>query len=106
MSIVWLALAVTLLVEVPIVAAFYRGHRLRMAIACAFATTATNLALNLVLMRTTLAYDPALLGGELVALLFEALVYLAVAPGRDVSRALAVSATANFASFAAGLLLF
>src|SRR5580704_8681899 len=106
MSIVLLALVITIAVEVPIVAAFYCGHRVRMAIACALATTATNLALNLVLMRTTIAYDPALLGGEVAALLFEGLVYALVAPTRDIPRALVVSATANFASFAVGLLVF
>ena len=103
---IWLALLVTLVVEVPIVAAFYAGHRLRMALACAGATTVTNLALNLVLSRTSLPYEATLVTGETVALVFEMLVYVWVAPSQQWARALAASAAANFASFAVGLLLF
>ncbi len=106
MSIILLALVVTIAVEVPIVAALYRGNRLRMAITCAMATTATNLALNVVLVRTTLAYDPTLLAGETLALVAEAAAYALVAPKRDWPRALVASAAANFASFGVGLLLF
>ena len=106
MAIVWLALAITLVAETPIVAAFYPGHRLRMALACAVATTATNLALNFTLLHARLPYDPTLLVGETGALVFEAVVYALLAPRRDWPRAIAASAAANFASFALGLILF
>ena len=104
-----LALAVTLAVEVPIVAAFYPGQRLRMAVACALATTATNLALNLALTRARLSHDETLLAGETLALVLEALIYARVARRERSeagwSRALAASVAANLASFGAGLIL-
>ncbi|MGA2450310.1 MAG: hypothetical protein ABTD50_16675 [Polyangiaceae bacterium] len=106
MSFVWLALAITLAVEVPIVAVFYPRHRLRMILACVAANCLTNVSLNLVLLRAAYAYDSTLLAGESAALLFEALVYALVAPNREWSRALAASAAANLASFALGLILF
>jgi hypothetical protein len=103
-----LALAVTLILEVPIVAAFYPKQRLRMGIACAIATTATNLALNLTLTRSQLGWDATLVTGESLALVLEAAVYAYVAQRdeRGWPRALAASAAANLASYGAGLLLF
>jgi hypothetical protein len=100
------ALAITLLLEVPIVAAFYPGHRARMAIAATVANVATNLAMNLVIERRLFAYSSTLLTGEAVALVAEAVVYALVAPGRDWAKAFTASAAANLASFGAGLVLF
>ncbi len=105
-----IALAITLVLEVPIVAAFYPGHRLRMAVAALTANVTTNLLLNVVLVYAGVKYHPALLTGEAGALAFETIVYAMVAPragrGRDWWRALSAAGAANFASFAAGLLLF
>jgi hypothetical protein len=103
-----LALAVTLIVEMPIVAAFYPGQRIRMALACAIATTATTLALNVALARAHLAWGEALVSGESIALVIEAAVYAYVAQRgeRGWSRALAASAAANLASYGAGRLFF
>ena len=106
MGILAVALAITLVIEVPIVAAFYRGHRVRMAIAATLANIATNLAMNALLVRGALPYNPTLLAGEGVALAAEAIVYGLVAPGRDWAKAITASAAANLASFAAGLLFF
>jgi hypothetical protein len=106
MSFVWLALAITLLVEIPVVAVFYPRHRLRMILACIVANCITNLSLNVLLLRAAFAYDSTLLVGESAALVFEALVYAFVAPNREWSRALAASAAANLASFGIGLILF
>jgi hypothetical protein len=106
LSFLWIGLAITLVVEVPIVAAFYRGQRVRMAIACAIATSATNLALNFLLARRTFTFDRTLLVGEAAALIAEGTVYFFVATDRDWRRALTASAAANLASFGVGLLLF
>jgi hypothetical protein len=100
------ALAITLAVEVPIVALFYRGRGLRMIAACVLANAATNLAMNLLLVRAHLAYDATLLTGESAALLAEACVYGVVDREHDWARALTASAAANLASFGAGLVLF
>jgi hypothetical protein len=100
------ALAITLVIEVPIVALFYKERRLRMITACIVANAVTNLAMNLLLVRTHLAYDPTLLTGESVALLAEACVYAVVDREHDWAKALTASAAANLASFGAGLVLF
>jgi hypothetical protein len=105
MGILAVALAVTLVIEVPIVAAFYRGDRVRMAITAVLANIATNLAMNALLVHRVLPYNPTLLAGEGVALVAEAVVYGLVAPGRDWAKAITASAAANLASFAAGLIL-
>jgi hypothetical protein len=109
-GVVAIALAITLVLEVPIVAAFYPGHRLRMAMAAVMANVTTNLTLNVALVYAGLSYHPALLTGEAGALGFEMIVYAMVAPRigkrHDWWRALAASGAANFASFGAGLLLF
>lgn len=105
-----LALGITLAIEVPIVAAFYPGRRLRMAVAAVIANAVTNLTLNGVLLFGHWPYERTLLTGEAMALVFEAVVYAMVSgtlgPGRDWPRALAASGAANLASFAAGLVLF
>jgi len=93
--------------EAPTVAVCYpRGQRLRMAVACVIATTATNLAMNTFLARTASSYVQYLLIGESCALLLEAAVYLAVSKPRDIPRAVAASAAANALSFGAAWLLW
>ena len=100
-----LALAITLAVEVPIVAALYRSERLRMAICCALATGATNLAMNGPWLRMAGSYADYLLVGEIAALGIEAVAYVAVSREHEIGRALLASALANAASFGAGLVL-
>jgi hypothetical protein len=97
------AALVTVAIETPIVAAFYNKTRMRMALVCAVATALTNLAMNLYLPRYTTAAS-FLVIGELAAFVIEAGVYLVATPGEPL-RAAAASATANAASFGAGLLL-
>ncbi len=102
------ALGITLVLEVPIVLAFYPGRRLRMAIAAVVANAATNLALNSVLLFGRLPYERTLLTGEAMALVSEAVVYALVSgagTGCDWPRAVAASGAANLASFGAGLIL-
>lgn len=106
MSLVLVALAVTIVVEVPIVALVYPRERARMALACAIATSATNLGMNLLLYRRVGSYDTYILIGEISATLVEAAVYWVVSREHEVGRALLASALANGASFSAGLLLF
>ena len=97
----WLvALIVTLVIEVPLVVAWYPGERARMALAAVFANAATNLALNLVL-----APRGHLVLGETIALVVEAAVYARVSRDRDVPRAIIVSAAANLLSFSFGPVL-
>lgn len=96
------ALVVTLLVEVPIVAAMYRTPR---SAALAFATNVfTNSALN----RLWLVLVPwpvfALVSGELLSFAAEAFVYARLVR-RDVDRALVASGAANLASFLAAPLV-
>jgi hypothetical protein len=98
-----LALGVTIGVECPIVALLYARQRLRLALACAFATTATHLIVHFGLPQF---FREWLVAGEVFATLAEALVYALVARPRDVGRALVASALANSASFGAGFLLF
>jgi hypothetical protein len=99
------ALALTIGIEVPIVATFYPGQRRRMALACLVATTLTHLALHFGLTRF-LSWNHALVSGEIVALVGEAAAYAWVARPRDIGRALVASALANGASFVAGLVVF
>jgi hypothetical protein len=107
MLIVWVALGITLALEVPIVAAFYGGQRARLAAAAVVANVGTNVAMNVLLVRSSRdSYDTTLLAGEAVALLLEAVVYAAVDRKHDLVKALTASAAANLASFGAGLLLF
>jgi hypothetical protein len=99
-----LALGLTLVIEVPVVAAFYPGRRLRMALVCAIATTATHLMLVFGFPRLLPRGVPTLWIGELCATLAEAGAYWLAA--RQPGRALVVSAVANSLSFGAGMVLF
>jgi hypothetical protein len=98
------ALAVTLLVEVPVVVAFYPGQRRRMAIACAVVTTVTSLVMNVALAFTSRSAIVVAFA-QLGALLIESSAYYAVARPRDRARALTAAAAANVFSYAAGLFL-
>lgn len=100
---VLLALAVTVLIEVPVVALIYRTQRLRMALVCALATTATNLAMNTLLLGAADSYASYLLVGEIGALLIEAGVYVLASRDHELGRALLASAAANGLSFGLGL---
>ena len=99
------ALGLTLLVEVPVVAACFAGQRLRMATVCALTTTPTHLAMHFLL--------PGLLGearhwvlvGELAVLLVEAAAYALLSRPRDLPRGAVASALANGLSYGAGALL-
>ncbi len=95
----------TVAVEVPCVAAMFPGQRVRMAVACALGTSVTNLAMNALLPMALGTGAAFLVAGELGSVLAEALLYAAVGRPPDLARALAASALANGASFAAGLLL-
>ena len=99
-----LALLITLVLEVPAVALFYPQERARMALACAGATTFTNVVMNTVLLRMATSYASYLLVGEIAAVLLEAAVYAVVSKRREVGRALLASAVANSLSFGAGLI--
>jgi hypothetical protein len=99
------ALAITLVVEVPGVAALFPRQRLKMALAAALATTATHLIMHFALPRLTASYDQNLLFGETLAVVAEAAVYTLVSRPRDLPRALVASGLANILSYLAGLLL-
>lgn len=94
-------LALTLAVEMPIVAAFFRGRRLRLALACAAATTVTFLLMHLSFRVLQLDNLFALVVGEALVTLAEAAAY-AVASGKQ-GRSLLASVVANAASFTFGL---
>ncbi len=99
----WLAaLVVTLVIEVPVVASFYPGQRRKMATVAAFSTTATNLFLNLVLVKARCLNEQHVIVGEVLALVLEAAAYAFMSRPRDVPRGVFVSALANALSFAAG----
>lgn len=99
------ALAVTVAVETPVIAAVYRGQRLRMAAVCILTTSITNVGMNTWLRSTAASYDQYVLVGEVCAVVVEAIVYALVARGRDVSKAMLASGAANALSYAAGLVL-
>jgi hypothetical protein len=96
------ALLLTLVTEVPIVAACFPGQRARLAAAAAIATTATHLCMHLVLLDLLgpRGFVPA---GEALALVVEGLVYASVARPRALKRGILASALANTVSFAIGL---
>jgi hypothetical protein len=96
------ALALTLAIEVPIVAFAYPGQRIRMALVAVAANAATNLTLNVLLARSTDWMGHHLLPGEVFAVVFEAAAYAIVARPRDIARAALTSGVANTLSFAAG----
>jgi phytoene dehydrogenase-like protein len=101
-----LALAITLAVEVPIVALLFPGQRRRMAGVAAAATTATHLFMHFALPPLLATWRGWLVTGELVALLAEAAAYALLSRPRDPARALAASALANAASYGVGLFVF
>jgi len=98
-----LALCITVAVEVPVVAALYRGERVRMATLCGGVTAATNLAMHLVLPDFAPTYESWLIAGELGALGVEAAAYGRGSREFGWPRALIAASLANSASFAAGL---
>jgi hypothetical protein len=99
------ALGVTLVVEMLIVAALFRGQRIRMVLVCALATTATHLSMHFVLPQFFSTHRYVVIVGEALALVVEALAYGALAHPRDWPRALIVSALANSASYGAGFVI-
>jgi hypothetical protein len=100
------AVAVTLLIEVPLVAALYPGQRLKMAAVATVMNVATNLTLNLVLPRLAWLRGQWLLPGEVLAVISEAAAYTLASRPRDLPRGLLVSSLANALSFGAGFLPF
>jgi hypothetical protein len=97
------ALGLTIAVEVPAVAIFYPGQRLRLGGCCCLVTTLTHMALFLVLFRYVPLTTVTVLLGESGALLLEASAYAVVSRPRDFPRALMASAAANALSFGLGL---
>ena len=93
------ALAVTLIIEVPLVVAFYPGQRWRLGLVATVMNVATNLTLNLVLHRH-------LFLGEMLAVLSEAAAYVAFAKPRNLAKGLLVASFANLLSFSAGSVPF
>jgi hypothetical protein len=98
------ALALTLVIEVPLVALVYPGQRRRMAAWCAAATTFTHFVMHFALPRL-FSGSGLLVAGELAALSLEAIVYALASRPRDGARGLLASALANGASFGVGLLV-
>ncbi|HET6582281.1 MAG TPA: hypothetical protein VFG69_02515 [Nannocystaceae bacterium] len=96
------ALAVTLAVEVPIVALAFPKQRAALALAAAIATTTTHLAMH---SSTLPGWSPplGLLAAEIAATASEAVVYAVLT--RQPLRAAIVAIVANVASFALGLLV-
>ena len=99
------ALAVTVAVETPVIAAVYRSQRFRMAAVCILTTSITNVGMNTWLRSTATSYDQYVHVGEACAVLIEATVYALVARGRDVPKAMLASGASNALSYAAGLVL-
>lgn len=100
-----ISLAITLLIETPVVAAFYPRQRKRMALICVAVTGASNLLMNVFLLYAVrLEWTGLLCWAELTAFLLEAVAYWLVVG--DKQRALLASAAANMASFVAGLLVW
>jgi hypothetical protein len=97
-----LALVVTLAIEVPFVAALFRGQRLRMATVALVVNIATNVVLNHWVTRLG---PGAVQVSEVVIVVVEAAVYAIASRPRDVSRALLASALGNALSYGAGFVL-
>ena len=98
------ALAVTLAIEVPLVAALFPGQRLKLAGVALAANVCTNLTLNLVLPHVPWLHGRHLLPGEVLAVVAETAAYTLASRPRDFPRALLASSLANALSFSAGLL--
>ena len=96
------ALAVTLLLEVPIAAALFPKQRLRIAGVAFVANTATNLFLNVGLPWLGVRGQTRILVGEIVALALEALAYALLSRPRQPARAVVASGLGNLVSFALG----
>jgi len=101
-----LALAITLVVEVPLVALLFPGQRRRMALVAAGATATTHAVMHFVLLPVAPSYGFWLVAGEAVALVGEAGAYALLSRPRETGRALVAAALANAASYGAGLLVF
>lgn len=101
-----LALALTLGLEVPVVAALYPRQRLRMGLVCAVATTATHLVMHFAVPGLVSSYAAFLLAGESLALFGEAGAYWLAGRPREPGLALLASALANALSFGVGLIVF
>jgi hypothetical protein len=99
---VLVALVVTLVLEVPLVAAFYPRQRARMALVALAANVCTNLTLNVILPGISPLRGHHVLVGEILAVLVEWAAYAAASRPPDVGRALAVSGLANALSYAVG----
>lgn len=99
-----LALATTLAIEVPVVAAAFFRTWWRMAIACAAATTCTHLAMHFVVRPLAGSHLVFIVVGEVMATVVEGVVYALVSRPRDLPRAFLASALANSLSFGFGLL--
>jgi hypothetical protein len=97
------ALKVTLAVEVPIVALFYRHRWLTMALVCSVATGVTNYFMNTTWQALIPDRTIAIAIGEIGAFLIEAMVYAFVDRSAGIRRAFLASAVANAASFVVGL---
>ncbi len=95
-----LGLLVALVIEVPIVAAFLPGGRLRLGLACAVATSVTDSLLHWALAALASWGPVTLLLGEALVTLAEAAAY-AVA-SRQRGRSLVASVVANCASLVIG----
>jgi hypothetical protein len=100
------AVAVTLVVEVPLVAMLFPGQRIKMAVVATVMNVATNLTLNLVLPHVAFLEGQWLLPGEILAVLSEAAAYTLASKPHDLPRSLFVSSLANALSFGAGLVPF
>jgi hypothetical protein len=96
------ALVVTLVIEVPIVAALFPRQRSRMAAIALVANTVTNLTLNVGLPHVGVHGTPRILVGESAALVVEALAYALLSRPREVGRAIIASAIGNGLSFTLG----
>jgi hypothetical protein len=105
----FIAFLITVAVEVPIVVVLTRGHptgTLRRAVIAGFAQLVTHPLVWFVFPRLVgLTGRSSLALSELWAWLAEAAFYAAVLPGLSPARGLGVSAIANAASIAAGLVL-
>ena len=100
------ALLLTLAVEVPVVTLVYlRPGRqaLRALVLAVVVNLVTNPFLCVVLRRWMPTWDSAVMLGEGVAVVGEALAYWAVLRPRSAGRALLASGLANLLSFAIGL---
>jgi hypothetical protein len=100
------AVALALVIEVPVVVLFFPGQRAKMAAVAAVANVATNLTLNLVLPHISWLHGRWVLPGEILAVVVEAAAYAVASRPHDLARSLLVSSLGNALSFGVGLLPF